>query len=753
MGFGRMLSRRIVAYPRWILGIGLTLTLLAGAGAARITINNDLKDTIAEDNPVRVALHELEDIFGSSETLVIAVRHPERDAFEPAVLNDLRKVTRKLARTRGATRVQSLATADRFLRDEDGNLVIEKIMESAPKTAEDGQAIREATFADEDIRKAFVSVDADTHAIYYDPKPIVDDEELLAGIREVTDAMLAGYDVQITGMAPVRTGTDAIIKDDLLKLIPVVSVVLIAILFLALRTVSGVILTLTTVLLSIVPAGGSMGLLGIPLSAQTNTFPVLILAVACGDAIHMLSVYYQKLRTGLSREDAVGQVVSELALPVLMTSVTTAAAFLGLLGSPIPPMGGLGVVVAVGVMWAWGLSTFILPSILLLLPAPRVRPAEERGGMDHLLEPLVAFTTRRVGLTVAVVVLVIGALAGIGLPQLKKEVTPEMMFAQDYPVRVAAESIDANFQSSAPVEILVRGDSRDPALVAGVHRFAARVNEIPEVGSVDSVAHVVSRIQETLTGTPGIPGDREMLSQSMLLYSISGSPDRFQRLVATDGQALRITVRLPNMDPDALNAVLAQIRTALAEELPGTEVLLTGKALMVSELSELVLESSIVSLALSLGFVFVICALLFRSAVEGLEGLIPLAVAILGVFGTMGILGIPLTIATALISSIVIGVGVDYGIHILARWDLLSDLDRASRVRETVHEVGRPILFNAFAVAGGLAVLSLSEFEPIRKLGMISVVSMFTAAFGALVIIPLLKTIRTKERRHENILR
>jgi uncharacterized protein len=749
--FSRTISRWVLARPKFFLIAGLALTFLLGAGVLRIEMNNDLKTTMAEDNPVRIALDELEEVFGSSETVVITLRHPELDAFDPKVLSDLRRTTQRLGRTRGVSRVQSLSTADRFLRDEDEQLVIEKIMESAPKTDEDAQAIRAATFADHDIRSAFLSVDEKTHAIYYDPKPTVSDEELLLGIREVTDRELPGYEVVVSGFATVRTSTDEIIKSDMITLMPLVSVVLLFVLFFALRTVSGVLLTLGLVFLSIVPAAGVMGLFGIPLSAQTNTFPILVLAISCGDAIHFLTVYYQKIRLGQEKRKAIGEVVEELALPIFLTSVTTAIAFLGLLGSPIPPMGGLGVVVAVGIMWAWLLSSFVLPSILLFLPVPKVPSAEKATRIEKFLEPLIAMTTRHVGLTAAIVILVVGGLAIVGLPRLERQVTPEMMFAEDHPARADALAVDEAFRSSAPVEILVNGDSRSPELIAGVHRFAAKVKELPNVGSVDSVAHVVSRIQETLTGVDGIPEDREMLAQSMLLYSISGSPDRFQRLVSTDGGALRITVRLPNLDHEPLEEALAGIRTAIDEELPGVDVKLTGKALMMSELSRLVLRSSLLSIFLSLGLVFLICAVLFRSVYEGIEGIVPLGVAILAVFGAMGILGIHLTIASALISSIVIGVGVDYGIHILARWDLLEGHPHESRLAATIHEVGRPILFNACAVAGGLSVLALSNFEPIRKLGLISVVAMGAAAFGALIIIPLFKTLRKKEPAHEKL--
>lgn len=741
----RRIADLVLRFPRTILVVGLLLTLAAGAGLLRIEISNDLRETIPHDNPVRIALDRLEDLFGSSETVVATIRHPSKASFTPEVLSDVMRVSTRLKRTRGVARVQSLATADKFERNEEGSLEVTKILESAPETATVAASVRAKVLDDPDLRDAFVADDEGSLAIYLDPKPTVSDAELVEGIRRVLEKVLPGYEVHLTGMPPVRSATDRTIKRDLLLLIPVVAVVLTLILALALRLVSGVVFTLLLIFLSILPAAGVMGVAGIPLSAQTNMFPILILAIACADSIHILTTYYQRLRGPHEKRSAVHSVVSELGLPVFLTSITSAAAFLSLLGSPIPPMAGLGVVVAVGIMWAWLLSIFVLPAVLLLMPEP-TPPRLRRIGLQGPLDRIVRITHDHSGWTFSVTFLLIAAIGGIGIPTLEREVSPEKMFAAGSAVRTDASAIDDAFQSGSPMEVLVEADVKDPEVLSKVYAFSRAVTGIPQVGSVDGIASVVARITDSLTGTREIPDDRTRVAQALLLYSISGSPDRYQRLVATRGDALRVTVRLPNLPPAELEKVVADVDELVERELEGLDVTYTGKALLMLELSRLVVRSALVSISFSLLLVFAICAITFRNLWEGIEGMAPLLVAIVIVYGLMGFVGVPLTVATALISSIVIGVGVDYGVHVLARFDLLPQLGLRERVEETVHEVGRPILFNAFAVASGLAVLALSRFEPIRQLGLMAVMAMAAAALGALVLIPTMKTIRRKER-------
>lgn len=743
---GNLIARWVLRHPKLIIVVGLVVTVATGYGVTRLTVNNDLKDIIAHDNPVRISLDKLNDVFGSSETIVLQVSHPSREVFSPEFLNDIVTVSKRLKRLKGVSMVQSLATAERFERDAEGGLQIEKILEQKVESPEQAAAVKEAVYGDDDIRNAFVSVDGASVAIYVDPRPKAVDEEVLAEIRKTVAEKLDGYAVNLAGMAVVREGTNHVIFTDLAVLAPLVSLVLVAILWFSLRTVSGVVFTLLLITLSIVPAAGVMGLLGIPLSAQTTTFPVLILAIVVGDSIHVISTYYQRLRGGQSREGAVESVVRELSLPVFLTSATSSAGFLGMLSSPLPPMAGLGVSVAVGIMWAWGLSAFVLPATLLLLPAPRLAGTREDSKLDKSIDRFVSTFTGSPRLSFAIVFGVVILVSAIGFPMVKREVDPQKIFPAQHPIRASAEAIDHAFRSSAPVELLVEGEVNDPQLFKKIERFSQRVNAFVEVGSVDSAANIVSRITETLTGTPGIPDDSERLGQSLLLYSMSGSPDRYQRLVSTDGKDIRVTIRMPTLDVEALEAVLAKIEKVRAEEFAGVTTIMTGNAILTYELSHLVVTSAVSSILLALGLVFVICAISFRSLLTGFHAMLPLAIAVLGVFAAMGLTGIPLTVATALITSIVIGVGVDFGIHFLARWNLLSNMaDTRVRAHETVIEVGRPILFNTLAVAGGLSVLSFSEFEPIRQLGLMAVFAMVASGFGAVVILPLVKLIRYRE--------
>jgi predicted RND superfamily exporter protein len=136
--------------------------------------------------------------------------------------------------------------------------------------------------------------------------------------------------------------------------------------------------------------------------------------------------------------------------------------------------------------------------------------------------------------------------------------------------------------------------------------------------------------------------------------------------------------------------------------------------------------------------VFLLNALGFKSLIAGLWTMIPLLIAAPTVFGLMGMLGIELNVVTAMLSSIMVGVGVDYTVHFLWRFREVrrtgSSAEEAAQV--ALATVGRGVFFNAAAVILGFSVLAVSNFLPVRFFGFLVVVSIAACLLTALVLMP-----------------
>lgn len=159
---------------------------------------------------------------------------------------------------------------------------------------------------------------------------------------------------------------------------------MITLLLVFLRSVSGTVVTLLIVSLSVVTTLGLMSWFGIKMNASTALAPIIILTLAIADSVHILLATFQEMHAGRSKYDALVESLNINTEPVFLTTLTTGIGFLSLNFSDSPPFNDLGNITAIGVVAAWIFSMTFLPAMMSILPL-RIRPQAEgrRQAMDR----------------------------------------------------------------------------------------------------------------------------------------------------------------------------------------------------------------------------------------------------------------------------------------------------------------------------------------------------------------------------------
>jgi len=165
---------------------------------------------------------------------------------------------------------------------------------------------------------------------------------------------------------------------------------------------------------------------------------------------------------------------------------------------------------------------------------------------------------------------------------------------------------------------------------------------------------------------------------------------------------------------------------------------LVGPTRIQSSMFTSIARSQITSLFTSIAAAGIIVVVLMASIVAGLISLMPLLFTIVVSFGVMAYAGMSLDIATLMISSITIGIGIDYGIHYIerAREEMRLGGERTAALVRAAQTAGRGIVYNALSIAGGFSILLLSAFRGMRHFGLLITMTMLISAAGALVVIP-----------------
>jgi predicted RND superfamily exporter protein len=191
---------------------------------------------------------------------------------------------------------------------------------------------------------------------------------------------------------------------------------------------------------------------------------------------------------------------------------------------------------------------------------------------------------------------------------------------------------------------------------------------------------------------------------------------------------------------DPSNVVIKNVNNkiqTITKDIPA-EVTTGGYAMIMADFARSIIKGQIFSLGFALITVFILLSLIFKSFRGGLTGSIPLAVSILILFGFMGFTGIALDAATALLSSIMIGVGVDFTIQYIWSFsnNIRNGLTYEESTRTSLRTIGRSIIINALTVMAGFSVLVLSGFSSIRFFGYLVLISIGSCLVGAIILIP-----------------
>jgi len=225
---------------------------------------------------------------------------------------------------------------------------------------------------------------------------------------------------------------------------------------------------------------------------------------------------------------------------------------------------------------------------------------------------------------------------------------------------------------------------------------------------------------------------------------MSGDPENLNKVVDYDYSKLNVTYQLKSDNSKAINSAI-DIIDSYKDDFQKYNISLNyaGSGYKGLVFSDLILKGQIQSLVLSLIIVVILLSLMFKNIKVGIIGAVPITITAFISFGIMGFLNIPLNTTTALLSSIAIGIGIDYAVHFIEQYRMNANQSNSylTIARETMAHSGRAISFNAIVVIAGFMVLLFSVFPPNRELGALVSLNMFTSFLGTVTImLVLLKT-------------
>lgn len=737
----------ILDYPRSVIAFFFLLTVLMAWNIPRLQIDPDIKNMLPSDMEVVKAIDYIEDNFGGSELVVVSLTDVQ--LLTAAKLQRLAALTSDIESYELVDRVLSLTNAYQIVGTEEG-FEVKDLVTTLPTTPQEVDELKHRISRDDLLYGNIVSRDFQRTAVIASLKIGMgsqSDNDTYQFFQELKKKYGSDFEVHMAGLPLTRREVAYTMQNDMKRFLPYGIVLMIFLLVWSFRSWMGAFLPFIVVIISIVNTLGLMGLLGMKFSFIGMLIPVTLIAVANDYSIHLVAHYFEEYRRSELKEKRLllKKVWSYIKTPVLLAALTTVLGFLSLQSHILPPARQVGLMSAFGITLALLLSVTFVPAAMQLLDFPIVLQREKgTQRIDRLFQIWGRFFMRyRLPflVTAGAIVLIIAT----GIRKIVVDTNPMDYFRNDAEIWVSNRIIDQNFGGSAQLAIVARGDLQDPAFLRKMESLSDTLAKEVSVTRVNSLVTMLKKMNRAFHGDSAIyerlPETRDAIAQYLLLFSLSGREDELNQFVNYDFTEGQIVIRINETSSMKLHKMLYDTRHYVADHYKAAEFpMITGIVALVGELVDMVVQGQMRSLIISIVAVSLITMVIFRSVVAGLIAIVPLTGAVLIVFGLMGYAGIELNVATAMLSSIMIGVGIDYTIHFLFRfrYEVQRGLTAQEAIIQTLMISGKGIIYNALSVIIGFTVLLLSGFLPIYFFGFLIVFSIGSCLIGALTVMPAL---------------
>lgn len=796
-------TRVIIKFRFPVLLLVLVPTFLIGSQVRNLTIDTSNEGLLHPSDPILTSYNEFRDQFGRDDLLVLAIKSD--NIFTIPFLTKLKKLHDQLAaEVAHVNDITSMVNA-RDTRGLGDTMLVDDLLLHFPKNAQDLAELKERVMANPVYRNQLISADGTFTTILIESDTYsaagMDDDDALAGFDDelsipsedggtgevaqpefLTDQenaqMVAkakaialsfnspDFEISMAGSPVVTHTVKQMMMKDMKKFLRLAVLTIGICLFIMFRRISGVLLPLLVVALTLITTLGLMAKFGIQFKVPTIILPSFLLAVGVGASVHVLSLVYQRLRRNDSKKEALIYALGHSGLAIVMTSLTTAAGLASFAAAEVAPIADLGLFSCIGVLLSLFFTLTLLPALLAIFPLKQKAGEKQDVGqtrLDRFLDWAAKITTSRPKLIATISILIVLVFAA-GIPKLNFSHNLLTWLPEQLPVRVATEVIDTNLRGSVALEVVLDTGSEnglyDRKVLLTMDKLGAELESFEQdslfVGKVISVTTILKEIHKALNENRQemykVSDNAALIPQEFLLFENSGSDD-LQDFVDSRFSKARVTIKVPWRDALAYVPFIQEIESRFQATF--TDITVEGKPVTVTttgimSLFARILYATMYSAAQSYGIAIIVITLMMILLIGdlrmGLIAMVPNISPILVVMGIMGWFSIPLDMFTMLVASIAIGLAVDDTIHFVYNfkkyYQETGDVHEA--VNHTLHTAGRAMLTTSIVLSIGFFLFMLASMHNVFHFGMLVGLAIVIALLADFFLAPALMALALK---------
>ena len=762
------------ALAKWRWAIIILTLLLAGvlsSGARFLSFTNDYRIFFSSDNPHLLALDSLQNTYTKDDTVLFIITPKDGKVFTPQTLASIEELTDLAWDIPYAQRVDSLQNFQ-YSYSADDELIIQDLYKNALSLKPDQLSnIEDIALAEPLLKGRLISRNRTVAGIQVQTQlPGVDEQNEFPEVANFARKLAREMErkdpnliIRLSGGIMMGNAFPEASIHDIKTLIPIMFALVFIVLAVLLRSASAMIWALVVILLSITMTMGTAGWLGIALSPPSAGASNIILTVAVADCVHMLVSYLHSMRKGWGnrlswkkqRIEAARDALAVNLNPIFITSLTTALGFLSLNFSDSPPFHDLGNIVAMGVAYAFLLSIFFMPALMMVMPI-RVRPYKTQGNKFMRQFARFVISKRRLllgGMTIIICIL----LSFLPRNELNDDLiayfSPQNTFRAD--TDYATENLTGMYLMEYSLGADKPGGINTPLYLKTIDDFAHWYRQQPEVLHVYSIADIQKRLNKNMhNDDPNwhhVPESQELAAQYMLLYEMSlpEGLDLNDR-INVDKSASRLTATIKSISSSEMLALQERADNWLKQNAPKfmwTEA--TSPNLIFAHIGESNINGMLKGTVIALVLISLILIFALKSLKLGLLSILPNLIPAGMAFGLWGLIDGQINLAVSVVASLTLGIVVDDTVHFLSKFQYAQKQLNKTRVEAVEYafiHVGTALWITSVVLIAGFLVLTLSDFQLNAKLGLLTAITISFALIADFLFLPPLLML-TKDKK------
>lgn len=738
------------------IAILLTITLILAFGLTKLEMGNNQDSELPEDDKIVQTKKNIEEIFGRKDVILLGIE--TENIFNPSTLNKIRDIEDEIKKIKGVIpeEVTSILSINNVKGSEEG-LDVGMHIQNIPTNSSELKKIKDEAIDNELMSGRLISKDGRFSAIMATVEEGYSEEYIFEEIEKIVDKYKGPEKIYATGDPIQQKEIDLGIKGDMSYLLPIAFLLLLVTYFFAFRSFVGMMIPFLVVIISIVWTMGFMGLIGYKVTVVSSVIPILMLVISGSYGIHFMQKFFEEY-DGNNFIEARKKAIKLTFSPILLTGITSSIGTFTLIVFKVTSIKEFGLVASVGIIFTVIISLLFISSVLWLVRNKKIsaKAQSQNAFLNRALYKVGLISVRKTKtilfISTCVLLLSIWGTSFIKVGNDFIEYFPkEHRLRQTY--NIFNEKLGGARYIDLMFENIKENDVQNPEFLKKVDEYIKHSHTSNYVGNTFSIIDIIKRMnKEFHNGDPqyySIPDNQEEIAQYLLLYSMSGNPSEYGSLVDYENKRMRVRMMLTSSDQEDHMILYDNLQRYAQENLSNSvKVEYGGEVMFWLAQVDYIVKGKIENIMCAIFIVLIICSLLFRSIKLGLVSIIPLSIASLLTFGLMGFLSLRLETATAIITSVGIGIGVDFALHYLIslRRQLSNekvDLERA--VTNVTTTTGKAIVFDIISNILGFVIFLLSGFTPLQDFGWLISLTMLGCGLGSLFLFPaLIKTLNIK---------